>query len=121
MPEPDLMEHIAEIRAHGPAKIHASPFRNHEELRDVLGTIQVKTPDRSMDVMLNRWMLYQTLACRVWARAAPRAIAANAVAASARVQSSRSAGTLPPFSASLRMTCLCSHIFMAAESSVLPV
>ncbi len=37
---------------------------------DLLGTIQVKTPDRSMDVMLNRWMLYQTLACRVWARSA---------------------------------------------------
>ena len=37
---------------------------------EVLGTIQVKTPDRSMDVMLNRWMLYQTLACRVWARSA---------------------------------------------------
>ena len=31
--------HIAEIRANGPAKIQASPFRNHEELRDVLGTI----------------------------------------------------------------------------------
>jgi cyclic beta-1,2-glucan synthetase len=30
----------------------------------------VKTPERAMDVMLNRWMLYQTLACRVWARAA---------------------------------------------------
>jgi cyclic beta-1,2-glucan synthetase len=37
---------------------------------EVLGTIQVKTPDRSMDVMLNRWMLYQTLACRIWARSA---------------------------------------------------
>jgi len=37
---------------------------------DVLGTVQVKTPDRSMDVMLNRWMLYQTLACRMWARSA---------------------------------------------------
>jgi len=37
---------------------------------DVLGTLQVKTPDRSMDVMLNRWLLYQTLACRMWARSA---------------------------------------------------
>ncbi len=37
---------------------------------DVLGTVQVKTPDRSMDIMLNRWLLYQTLGCRVWARSA---------------------------------------------------
>jgi cyclic beta-1,2-glucan synthetase len=36
----------------------------------VLDTVQVKTPDRSMDIMLNRWLLYQTLACRVWARSA---------------------------------------------------
>src|SRR5690606_2768363 len=41
-----------------------------EHWDDVLGTIQVSTPDRALDVMLNRWMLYQTLVCRVWARAA---------------------------------------------------
>ncbi len=36
----------------------------------VLSTVQVKTPDRALDLMLNQWLLYQTLACRVWARTA---------------------------------------------------
>jgi cyclic beta-1,2-glucan synthetase len=41
-----------------------------EHWESVLGVVQVKTPDRSLDIMLNRWMLYQTLACRIWARSA---------------------------------------------------
>jgi cyclic beta-1,2-glucan synthetase len=36
----------------------------------VLETVQVKTPDRSLDIILNRWLLYQTLVCRMWARSA---------------------------------------------------
>ena len=36
----------------------------------LLGTIEIKTPDASMDTQVNRWLLCQTLACRVRGRSA---------------------------------------------------
>lgn len=37
---------------------------------ETLGTLQISTPNRALDLMVNRWLIYQTLSCRVWGRSA---------------------------------------------------
>jgi cellobiose phosphorylase len=56
---------------------YTDPGRAREALTEVqrlwdrtLGVIQVTTPDPGLDLMVNRWLLYQVLACRVWGRSA---------------------------------------------------
>ncbi len=37
---------------------------------ELLGAVEVRTPDAALNTIVNRWLLYQSLACRVWARSA---------------------------------------------------
>jgi cyclic beta-1,2-glucan synthetase len=50
--------------------LEASLLEVTRQWAGLLGAVRVKTPDRATDIMLNGWLLYQTLACRVWARSA---------------------------------------------------
>jgi cyclic beta-1,2-glucan synthetase len=45
----------------------AAAVRSHWDT--LLGATTVKTPDPLFDVMVNRWLLYQTVSCRLWAKA----------------------------------------------------
>lgn len=44
--------------------------RVREYWNTILGTIQVKTSDKAIDYLVNGWLLYQTISCRINARAA---------------------------------------------------
>jgi cyclic beta-1,2-glucan synthetase len=37
---------------------------------DLLSAIAIETPDREIDLMVNGWLLYQNLSCRMWGRSA---------------------------------------------------
>jgi cyclic beta-1,2-glucan synthetase len=58
------------LRHRAPAAAKQSVKTNVEVWTRRLGTIKVKTPDPTFDLMVNRWALYQALSCRMWARTA---------------------------------------------------
>ena len=69
--EADADTNPAELIRRGRTADNAAVLREVARYWDeVEGTVEVRTPDRSMDIMLNRWLVYQTLACRLWARTA---------------------------------------------------
>jgi cyclic beta-1,2-glucan synthetase len=41
-----------------------------DEWNRLLETVVIRTPDRGFDLMVNRWLPYQALACRIWGRSA---------------------------------------------------
>lgn len=84
--EPGESRRFAFVLGHGRGKTQAADLvarysslaRCEETLEqaerqwaETLGAVQVKTPDDSFDVIVNRWLPYQALSCRIWARCGP--------------------------------------------------
>ena len=53
-----------------PARVEASLARATSAWEKLLGTITVKTPNADLDLLVNRWLLYQSLSSRLWGRSA---------------------------------------------------
>ncbi len=57
-------------RYRGPKAIEAALEGARGFWSDLTARIQVETPRPEIDLMLNGWLLYQNLGCRIWARSA---------------------------------------------------
>ncbi len=55
-------------RFRGASAAHGALEAVWQYWKHTLGAVQVETPDPALDVLANGWLLYQTLACRLWAR-----------------------------------------------------
>jgi len=57
---------VRRFRGSGPAKAVLERVKEHWD--ETLGVVQIETPDRSLDLLTNGWLIYQVIACRIWAR-----------------------------------------------------
>ena len=60
--------HALVARWRGSAAAHDALAAVRRHWTHTLGAVHVETPDRSLDLLVNGWLPYQTVACRLWAR-----------------------------------------------------
>jgi cyclic beta-1,2-glucan synthetase len=66
--EQDVSSLVA--RYSDPARVDAALGEVHDYWKTLLGGIQIDTPSPVLNLMVNGWLAYQTLSCRMWARSA---------------------------------------------------
>ena len=64
------MSRTQSIRSRAPANARHTAGVAIHAWTDRLSIITVDTPSGEFDALVNRWSLYQALACRMWARSA---------------------------------------------------
>lgn len=64
----ELKDYVAKYSNNNYAKDQLEKVKSY--WKGFTDIIKVKTPDLSMDILLNGWLAYQTLCCRLWARSA---------------------------------------------------
>ena len=71
-----LLGHVRDATQVPQAMLHARRTNAQQRLerqraqwRERAAPMQVRTPDAAFDAMVNHWLPYQTVACRLWARA----------------------------------------------------
>ena len=69
------VDHAAEAAAlaarfRSPESIDEALTRVRAFWTGLLSAVQIETPQRAMDLMVNGWLSYQNLSCRMWARSA---------------------------------------------------
>ena len=62
----DARNLIGRYRASGPARQALESVWSY--WRRTLGAVYAETPDRALNFLVNGWLVYQTLACRLWGR-----------------------------------------------------
>ncbi len=62
----DARRLVDRFRGNTAARVALDAVKQH--WARTLGAVHVETPDPALNVLANGWLLYQTLACRLWAR-----------------------------------------------------